>query len=459
MKISNYNPNIVVVDLENRSIINIEPTAEMRDHIGGAAINALLMEKYSRQDPLVLGTGPLTGGFAPASCLMVASFCPQDPYTQSKKICHVPVTIKSGPLLKLSGMDYVVFLGQADKSLVIHIEKGQIRMDLAENLAGLDIPEAVKQLKLTGMQEAALITGPDAKASQGHHTASTGVFGGFDRCGLAGNMASKNIRALVLGGGKKMAFDSEDLTADSVLTAKIKKQLPRNRFLTILGKLPDAGGAKALAKKHFRHSHACYHCPVGCINFLRYPADTNNTGKGQETVQSIAVNGVFVMDHDGFAALCHKRPKDGHVLMGKAMALGLDPWILSEEIDSNSPLDPAMTQLESMVKTKMPDRAKKCQHLNDGISATAYHLFGGALPQILPPQSKEIFGSWEERVAFAMIVGVCPIPLLGIQALSPSAFLPFITRDHTSHEALMMRLEKGIQLLLNRRPARFVKIK
>lgn len=451
MKISKSNHNIAVVDLENRSIINIEPTTEMVEHVGGAAVNALLLEKYSQQDTLVLGTGPLTGGFAPASCLMVASFCTQDPYTKNRKICHVPVTIKSGPLLKLSGMDYVVFLGKAAKSLVIFIENGRIRMDLAQGLAGLDIPEAVKQLKLKGMQEAALITGPDAKASQGHHTASTGVFGGFDRCGLAGNMASKNIRAVVLGGGKKMAFAAEDLTADRVLTAKIQKQLPRNRFLTILGKLPDADGAKALAKKYFRHSHACFHCPVGCINFLRYPADTKNTGKGQEAGQGMAANGVFVMDHDGFAALCRKRPNDAHILMGKAMALGLDPFALSEEIDSKTPLDPAMTQLESIVEKKMTGRVKKIRYLNDGISSAAYHLFGGALPQILPSKSKEIFGSWEERVAFAMIVGVCPIPLLGMQALSPSALLPFITRDHTSsHEVFMRRLEKGIQLLLNR---------
>ena len=74
MKNSGKNNKIAVVDLETGSILYKELTMDMAQHIGGAAVNTLLLKEYSHQTPLVLGTGPLTGGFAPGSCLMVASF-------------------------------------------------------------------------------------------------------------------------------------------------------------------------------------------------------------------------------------------------------------------------------------------------------------------------------------------------------------------------------------------------
>ena len=54
---------------------------------------------------------------------------------------------------------------------------------------------------------------------------------------------------------------------------------------------------------------------------------------------------VFILDHEGFATLSRKRPKDAHVLMGKAMALGVDPKALAEQIDTQAPLALALAQM------------------------------------------------------------------------------------------------------------------
>lgn len=323
------NNRMVVIDLADGSIIHSNLTANMLEHIGGAAINTLLIEKYIQHCPLVLGTGPLTGGFAPASCLMAASF-----YSKDNGFRHVPVVVKSGPLLKLSGLDFVVFLGQAPEPSVVIIEKGSIRVNPADDLAGLSIPKAINQLQQkTGTErEIALVTGPNTTGSSSHHSASTSIFGGFDRCGLARHMASKNIRAIVLGGGGKISFSTEDLEANRLLTAKVQKQLPRYRPHTILGKMMTCDPAKTIVKKYFRHSHACFHCPVACINFLQYPSKQMKIQNKNDPVR-----GVFILDHEGFAAFSRKRPKDAHILMEKSMALGLNPVISAEQIDPRIP--------------------------------------------------------------------------------------------------------------------------
>jgi aldehyde:ferredoxin oxidoreductase len=412
------NRRIAIVDLEKTSIIQTALTAEMAEFIGGAAVNTLLLEKFSRQMPLVLGTGPLTGGFAPASCLMAASFPSKD-----KGICHVPVVIKSGPMLKLSGIDFVVFTGQAPRPCVVVISKGNIQVETAENLAGMSIPATVKRLKARGMKEIALVTGPDAHFSSSHHSAVTSVFGGFDRCGLAGYMASKNIRAIVINGGGEISFADKDLETDLVLTGQVHKQLPKRKFFTVLEKIIGSNPAKKLVKKYFLHSHACFHCPVGCINFLKTP----DTQIGTEQVDS---QGVFILDHQSFSSLAQNRPKDAHILMKKALAMGVDPLALAEEMDTGTRVEQAN------------------EPLPPGISIDAYQRFGGALPQIIPQNTKQSFSTWEERVAFSMIVGVCPIPQLIFPTLSPSALMPFITRDKDQAKIFYSRLEKSIQKVL-----------
>ncbi len=428
------NRRIAVVDLEKSSMVQTVPTAEMVESIGGAAVNTLLLEKYSQQMPLVLGTGPLTGGFAPASCLMAASFCSRD-----RGICHVPVVINAGPMLKFSGIDFVVFTGQAPRTCVVVISKDNIHIETADDLAGMSIPATVKQLKSRGMEEVALVTGPDVHTSSRHHSASTSVFGGFDRCGLAGYMASKNIRAIVLNGGGEISFNDKDLEASRVLTGQLHKQLSRTRSMTVLGKITDSNPARKLVKKYFSHSHACFHCPVGCINFLKFPGMQTRTEQAD-------IRGAFILDHQGFAALAKTRPKDAHILMEKALAMGLDPLALAGEMDDRIEFEQALAQMENRAEPGI--KKKAASQLPPGISIEAYHRFGGALPQIIPPNTKKSFGIWEEQVAFAMIVGVCPIPQLLFPAMLPSAFMPFITRDQDQVKIFYSCLEKSIEKVL-----------
>ena len=64
-----YMGRILVVDLNRGTCEEEELTEEMvNEHIGGAQINLALYNRYVDRDPIVFGTGLLTGTFAPSSC-------------------------------------------------------------------------------------------------------------------------------------------------------------------------------------------------------------------------------------------------------------------------------------------------------------------------------------------------------------------------------------------------------
>ena len=82
-----YMGRILVADLNEGTCEEEELTEEMvSEHIGGAAINLALYKQHADRNPIILGTGLLTGTFVPSSCAGVMTA--KSPV--SGKVCHVP---------------------------------------------------------------------------------------------------------------------------------------------------------------------------------------------------------------------------------------------------------------------------------------------------------------------------------------------------------------------------------
>ena len=116
---------MVVVDLDEGSA-RVLPLPEdvVAENIGGAMVNRILYEQYRKEDPLVLGVGPLTGSFAPASCLMVATFrC-----LGSLDLCHTPILLRAGPEMKFSGVDFAVIKGVSSQLQALQISNTKIEL-------------------------------------------------------------------------------------------------------------------------------------------------------------------------------------------------------------------------------------------------------------------------------------------------------------------------------------------
>jgi aldehyde:ferredoxin oxidoreductase len=127
---------IAIVDLGTSKIVYEKLDEDlMREKIGGAGITCELYERYQEEDPIILGTGLLTGTLVPASALgMITAKSPL-----TGKVCHAPFTLNAGLELKYSGFDYVVIKGKSQKPVYLWIHDGVADINDAKEVWGKDV--------------------------------------------------------------------------------------------------------------------------------------------------------------------------------------------------------------------------------------------------------------------------------------------------------------------------------
>ncbi len=126
---------IAIVDLNTRDIIEDELDEDLvLDKIGGAGITKHLYDQHSAGNPIVLGTGLLTGTLVPGASLGIMTA--KSPSTG--KVSHVPLNLDAGMELKYSGFDYIVIKGSADKPVYLWIHDGILDINDAGDLWGKD---------------------------------------------------------------------------------------------------------------------------------------------------------------------------------------------------------------------------------------------------------------------------------------------------------------------------------
>ena len=249
-----------VIPLDNRLVA---------EKIGGAAVNAELFKQYEDDNPLILGTGPLTGSFAPASCLSVATFL--SPLFGN--LCHVPLMLRTGPEMKFSGIDFLVIKGSAFSPKLLHLEEGTIQILSAEHLAGLAVPEVVQILKKENSQSrSTILTGPAADHAVLCASVSTGMSSIPDKAGLAFLMASKNLKGIILNGTGGLPFAEDNLNHKKTMETNlfIDKGYKKEGFFSVLDKIGIEENLKRIIKKATWNNMACYHCPSPCMSSVEF---------------------------------------------------------------------------------------------------------------------------------------------------------------------------------------------
>jgi len=399
-----FNMKVGMIDLSVSSteVVSLDQ-GKAAAYLGGASLNRIFIEG-DRHDTLIFGTGPLTGSFAPASALLVATF--KSP--RFGKICHVPFMLSAGPDMKFSGLDFLVIQGGAAEPSVLFIHRGGVRISPAGNLQGLSIPELITALKRDYPPfRSAIVTGPAGDRGMIDAAASVGGKGGIDKAGLASRMAAKNIKAILFRGSGGLPFRNENPEQSRELITKIAadKNYRHRGFLSLLDKLE--GGKEA--GKHLgglrKKDLACYHCPFPCmthVEFTRQDAPRGKDGKIKE--------GLLLLDHLGWIALVGKFGKDALTSLRNCLQEGLDP---------GAALAPG---------GEFPRQA----HI----------LFGGGIAPIPPGDL------WGKRVALAMILGICPLFLLMFPRIDERDLLAFIAPHGDLGEAMHKNLTSAIESLL-----------
>ena len=421
-----YNGKIGVVDLTTLSVYTVDlPWEVCGEHIGGATVNAKLLSEYE-SDTLVIGTGPLTGSFAPASSLLVGTF--RSP--RWDHLCHVPFMLRSGPELKFSGFDFLVIRGSAKEPCAVAAGRGQLRVQPVPDTAGKPVPEVLQALKraVPGCR-ASIVTGPVADRGSAHASASVGGHGSFDRVGFAARMAEKNLKAVLFNGTGGLPF-REDHPALSKATEKILRDsgaMKAGGFVPVLKGLADGAEAAGALRGKLGRNRACYHCPCPCMTYTAF----GKTGPEKE--------GLLMLDHAGWAALSRKS-EDALPLLRKCLEMGLDPLAAGQVLRDDRALKEALKSLEALV-TGGASIDEEDYPSAPGIDTRDYRLLGGIT-------SLSSGKSWTERVAAALILGICPVFMQIAGRLDRSDLLRFLSSDAEEVKSLAARLDGQVEMLL-----------
>ncbi len=424
-----YNMQIGIINLDTLSSETVSLDKKMAaGKIGGSAINEALLKKYEDDAPLVIGVGPLTGSFAPASCLAVATFLSP---RFGGKLCHIPLLLHTGPGMKFSGIDFLVIRGIASSPTILNIEKGSIRIRSAEHFVGVDIHERVRMVKReTTHCRSILLPGPAAENGVLIASLSTGSSGSLDKAGLALSMASKNLTGIIFSGTGGLPFGENNLDHNETIEKKLfpGKVHANEGFLPMLDMIGIEKGLRDIIKKATWHNMACYHCPSPCMSTvsLKWHDPEKN---------SRVENTLFLSDHLGFLALAKKRGADAFPLSERCRRFGLDPLAVADNLPESGSLSESLDVIEKMSVMQEKSGITGTYHQNGEVPAETHQLFGGGLSPILAGES------WRERVGLSMILGICPIFLLRFPQISGFDLLTFLTGDEEDLRLLNQAIE------------------
>jgi aldehyde:ferredoxin oxidoreductase len=411
-----YNMKVGIVDLSELSseVIALDDHL-IAEKIGGAAVNAELFKHYEDGDPLILGVGPLTGSFAPASCLSVATFLSP----RFGTLCHVPLMIRNGPEMKFSGIDFLVIKGIASSPKILHLDKGVIQVLSAEHLVDLAVPEALQVVKReSSPYRSIILTGPAADHGVSCVSVSTGLYGSLDKAGLAFLMASKNLKGIIFNGIDGLPFAEDNVHHKERIEKKLfaDKVHKNEGFFSMLDMIGIEKNLKGIIKKAKWRNVACYHCPSPCMSSVEYRwYDPRKHAKAEDTI--------FLSDHLGFLALARRGGANVLPLLKSCFLFGLDPVAVAEILPENGSLLESLNAIEEIsASLQGPDIKSESPQIK-AVSGKIHNLFGGGIPTILDSEL------WEKRVYLSMVLGVCPLFLLHFPQISDSDLLGFLAEN------------------------------
>jgi aldehyde:ferredoxin oxidoreductase len=151
---------------------------------------------FSPENPIIIGSGPLTGTGAPGTPRVMATL----KYPETGAVGSGAGAMRFGFMLKFAGYDHIIITGKANKPVYIKIIDDDVQICDASRLWGSDIVETTRNL-----WEIHRDCGVIAMGQAGEHLAKIAqaacdLGSSLGRGGLGGVMGSKNLKALVATG-------------------------------------------------------------------------------------------------------------------------------------------------------------------------------------------------------------------------------------------------------------------
>ena len=349
MKLNNlYMGRMLIVDLEGSSCEEEEIGEELiTERLGGAAVTLSLYEQFADRDPVVIGTGMLTGTFAPASCGGVITA--KSP--RSGCVCHVPLTWQTAVELKYSGYDFVVILGASEKPVRLWLHDELAELADAGKVWGKDVWETTDALRFEHGDEYVQVLTIGPAGEKGHAIAqlSENYWGSRDIFGFGGVFGRKRLKAVAMRGLGSLEIAEGFLGSCIELKEKVRAGGlgDRQGMIPILEALGADQGCLDALKKQVHRNAGSFNCMYPYNSFLMIDDDPRllKESESQEP-------GVLLTDIAGVSSLLFLKDALARV-MRKANRLGLDPLACGRILAKRGATDASGAE-EELKRTLIP---------------------------------------------------------------------------------------------------------
>jgi len=258
--------NILKIDLSSGSVVKVPTESYSNLFLGGRGIAAKLywddvppdINAIDPRNSLIFMTGPLCGVPGFASRFQI---CGKSISSNTFSFCNLGGSW--GAYLKMAGYDGLAVTGRANTMCYILINNNSVEIVKAEYLKGTTAFECERTLKeRLGESVRVLTVGP-----AGENMVSFATFlASDDSCGaggLAGVMGSKNLKAIVVTGNRKVAVANPgEIRLLQERARELRSGLPEE--METLGWLMSFEGLKKTP---------CRGCPSGCVRVTYHKPD------------------------------------------------------------------------------------------------------------------------------------------------------------------------------------------
>jgi aldehyde:ferredoxin oxidoreductase len=289
-----------------------ESSAKMYLGGGGLATKYLYDEVKKGTEPLgpdnklIFMTGPLTGTACPSAGRY--SVVAKSPLTNAWAQAN------SGgfwaPDFKKTGYDGVIFEGVSDKPVYLLVTDDKAELKDASHLWGQKVPETTEMIqKEVGKDFKVACIGPAGEKLVKIACIMNDTHRAAGRCGLGAVMGSKNLKAVVAKGSKKVSIANPeafkkvakkqyDLINDSMLKVglethgtnllldmvNVRGGLPTHNFRDGMFENVENVNGPALTDNVLKDRVACYACPIACgrVSKIKQGKWKDREGEGPE---------------------------------------------------------------------------------------------------------------------------------------------------------------------------------
>ncbi len=407
---------ILLVDLAAGQTEEVELDTDLVEKkIGGAAIGKHLYDTYADDEPIVVGTGLLTGTLCPASAASVITA--KSP--RSGRLAHCPITYKVGIEIKYSGFDFIVVRGSAASPVYLWIHDGVADIVDAGEIWGKNVWESTDALRKKVGDDLlqTMMIGPAGENKSDFAQVCYNHWSSPDRFGIGKCFGAKNLKGLAFRGmGLIEVADSVRFAERSmeILEAIKADGVAANQGLgAVAAGIGDADLEKWMAPVVHRNS-SDYFTPCATNTFLYLDEDPSRL---EET--TIAEPGVLVSDLPALWAL---------------KAAGLDAAGAGQILRAcaKQGVDPeAVAVLSAQAgKTDVASILDGIASLSGEIALAGSGVFSPWAPRQpifgqfdLQDDDSAVTAWWERRQAIAAVFGIQPLFILMSPQLSEENLL------------------------------------